>query len=453
MSARIAFCTTAKGRTHHISQTLPANLRDNPKSRFVVLNYNDQDGLERYLQEVHAKDIERGQLVVYKHPAPGPFHVSHAKNMAARLGAREHGEILVTLDADNFTGPGFEDLVVDKFEESGIFLCPDHYTIKNLPHGPERPPRGYAGRLAVRAMDFIKAGGYNETYDTWRGEDIDFNARMLRMGYKMRFIDTAYLNTIPHNAKIRFREYPHAQQFESGNEWKIAEQRDDTVVNFGKFGCGTVFRNFGTEPVELNQIPTRIFGIGLHKTATTSLHKAFQILGFDSLHWGSGEAPAIWYEMNALGRSKTLERFYAASDMPIPMLYKQLDKAYPGSKFILTARAEQKWLSSVERLWSREYNPTRWMWDVYPISNTLHHALYGRTDFDAETMLATYRRHNAEVLEHFKGRKNLLVMDMNNGGSWDDLCSFIDIDVPGVSYPREYVTAPVSRHNDCGGSY
>lgn len=157
--------------------------------------------------------------------------------------------------------------------------------------------------------------------------------------------------------------------------------------------------------------------------------------------------------MNALGRSKTLERFYAASDMPIPMLYKQLDKAYPGSKFILTARAEQKWLSSVERLWSREYNPTRWMWDVYPISNTLHHALYGRTDFDAETMLATYRRHNAEVLEHFKGRKNLLVMDMNNGGSWDDLCSFIDIDVPGVSYPREYVTAPVSRHNDCGGSY
>jgi hypothetical protein len=437
----IVFCTTAKGRTPHISQTLPANLRDNPKSRFVVLNYNDQDGLEGYLKANHQKDIDRGQLVVYKHPAPGPFHVSHAKNMAARLGAREGGDILVTLDADNFAGPGFEDLVAEKFKEPGIFLCPDHYTIKSLPHGPGRPPRGYAGRLAVRAQDFIKAGAYNETYDTWRGEDIDFNARMLRMGYTMRFIDNSFLNTIPHNAKIRFREYPHAQQYELENEWKNAERRDNTIVNFGKFGCGTVYRNFGTEPVELGPIPTRIFGIGMHKTATNSLHKAFQVLGFDSLHWGNGEAPAIWYQMHSHGRSKTLERYYAACDLPVPLLYKQFDKAYPGSKFILTLRDEVKWLASVQRLWDKNYNPMRWLWDVYPISNTLHRALYGRTEFDAIAMLTRYRQHNAEVREYFKNRPgDLLIMDMEADAGWAELCSFIDIDMPGTPYPREYPT-------------
>ena len=34
----------------------------------------------------------------------------------------------------------------------------------------------------------------------------------------------------------------------------------------------------------------RVFGIGLNKTGTTSLHKALTILGYESLHWGG---PAI----------------------------------------------------------------------------------------------------------------------------------------------------------------
>jgi hypothetical protein len=437
----IAFVTTCKGRTPHLAQTLPQNLRDNPKSRFVVLNYNDQDGLVAYLKHSHTEDILRGQLVVYTHPAPGPFHVSHAKNMAARLGAREGGDILVTLDADNFTGAGFEDFIAEKFKEPGIFMCPDHMAIKNTPFGPERPHRGYAGRLVARAQDFLKAGAYNEMYDTWRGEDIDFNVRMLRMGYRVRFIPTKYLTTIPHNANVRFKEYPHAKIHEEGNEWKIADARTDTVVNYGKFGCGTVYRNFGGEPVELKPLPTRIFGIGMHKTATTSLHRAFQILGFDSLHWGRGEAPAIWQEMNTVGRSVTLERFFTACDLPIPILYKQLDFVYPGSKFVLTVRDEMKWLNSVQRLWDRRYNPTRWMWDIYPISNTLHKALYGIKDFDPMTMLWHYRQHNAAVKLHFKDRPgDLLVMDMEAGAGWKELCSFIDIEIPPVPYPREGAT-------------
>lgn len=436
----IVFCTTCKNRTEHIRETLPANLRDNPESRFVLLNYNDNNGLVEYLAKNHGRDIDNGQLVVYSHFAQGPFHVAHAKNMAARLGAREGGDILVTLDADNFTGPAFEDFVAEKFSEPGILLCPDHAAIREIPHGPERPCRGFAGRLAIRAQDFIKAGGYDEVYDTWRGEDIDLNARMSRMGYTMRFIDNRFLNTIPHGSFVRFQEYPEARQYEQVGAWKIPGHENSTVVNGGKWGCGKVWRNFIGESVELEPVPTRIFGIGLHKTATTSLHKAFQILGFDSLHWGKGEAPAIWQEMNSSGRSQTLERFYAASDLPIPLLYKKLDEAYPGSKFVLTVRDDQKWLAGVEKLWSREYNPTRHLWDVYPISNTLHKALYGRTDFEPSIMLGRYRRHNARVKEYFKNRPaDLLVMNMETAG-WKELCSFLAIDTPCVPYPRECVT-------------
>jgi hypothetical protein len=213
-------------------------------------------------------------------------------------------------------------------------------------------------------------------------------------------------------------------------------------VNYGQVGCGIVYKDYSDDPMVLRPIPTRIFGIGMHKTATTSLHKAFQILGFDSLHWGRGEAPLIWEEVNAAGRSMTLERFYAASDMPIPLLYQKLDEAYPGSKFILTIRDEAKWLKSVERLWDPEYNATRWQWDVWPISNRLHKAMYGRIDFDAETFLARYRRHNAEVLEYFQHRPDdLLVMDMEDPRPpWWLLCSFLEVPVPSVKYPHEYRT-------------
>jgi hypothetical protein len=442
-SAKIVFCTTCKGRTFHLKETLPKNLRDNPNSKFLVLNYSSNDGLLEYVTSTHREDLDSGRLVVYTFLTDLTFNVAHAKNMAARLGIREGADVLVTLDADNFAGPNFERYIREKIKEPGTFLCPDFERIQAMPWGPnsERPLRGFAGRLAVRAQDFIKAGGYNEVYNTWRGEDIDFNARMGRMGYTPRFIDNCYLKTIPHNAEVRFKEYPWAQRYEAPGAWKIKGKNTDTVVNYGKFGLGIVYKNEDTTPIVLKPVPTRVFGIGMQKTATNSLHKAFQTLGLDSLHWGSGEAPLIWGEVNSSGRSKTLEKFYAISDMPIPLLYQKLDKAYPGSKFILTIRNEEAWIKSVERLWDYKYNPTRWEWDVWPISNRLHRALYGRTDFDRTTMLNRYRKHNAEVLEYFKDRpQDLLVMDMDTDKGWESLCGFLDVPIPGTSYPREWVT-------------
>jgi hypothetical protein len=435
----VFFATTCKGRALHVKETLPRNLADNPGSlsRFLILNYGSQDDLLDYLISNHKADLKSGKLILYSYATNGKFAIAHAKNLAARLAIREGAEILVTLDADNFTGPDFDRYLLDQFASSGMFMCPDHATIRK---DPNRPSRGYAGRLAVRAQDFIKAGGYNELYDTWRGEDIDFNARMLRMGYDMRFIDVRYLNAIPHSARDRFAEYPHARQYETEGAWKLPGSGADTVVNNGKFGMGTVVRNFDPTPIELGPVPTRVFGIGLHKTATTSLDKAFQILGFDSLHWGTGEAPMIWHEMLALRRSKTLERFYALSDLPIPLLYRGLDNAYPGSKFILTIRDEEKWVKSVERLWDRRYNPSRGIWDVYPFSNMIHTVLYGQKDFDAEVMLKRYRRHNAEVLGYFRERPGDLLVLHVEGANWDRLCPFLGQPIPDVPFPWEYKT-------------
>jgi hypothetical protein len=181
----------------------------------------------------------------------------------------------------------------------------------------------------------------------------------------------------------------------------------------------------------------------MHKTATTSLHTALKLLGYESWHWSSAhEAKAIWREMNEFGRSLTLEKHYALCDLPIPLLYKTLDVAYPRSKFILTMRDENKWLETTRRHFSDSFNKWSSGWNQDPFTNRVHRILYGRSDFDSDVFLERYNRHNAEVLDYFKFRpKDLLVMNVDNGDGWEKLCSFLARDIPkDTDYPRVNVS-------------
>jgi len=426
----IVFCTTCKGRVQHLERTLPRNLAHNPEARFVVVDYNDQDGLTSYLKSNHAKDIESGRLVVYQYKEPVAFHMAHAKNLAHRLGAIEGGDVLVNLDADNFTGEGFADYVREQFQSGDdIFLWS-----RMVKEGENRLPRGISGRIAVSRSAFFIAGGYDEKYHTYSPDDKDFNARLRRLGFDGREIDPRFLQAILHNDKMRFKDYPEAA-FNISEDFHIEPHA--TVANSGVIGCGAVFKNFGDGVIHVNPVPTRVFGIGMHKTATTSLHHALTILGFKCAHWPSAHwAKAVWREMNQFGRSPTLERCYAATDLPIPMLFRKLDAAYPRSKFILTIRDEQDWLTSVRNHWDPRLNPFRAAWDNDPFSNRVHQILYGRTDFEPTVFLERYRRHNAEVIEHFKDRpEDLLVMDMGKGGDWSELCRFLNVPNPDKPYP------------------
>jgi hypothetical protein len=450
---RIAFISTCKGRLAHLRETLPRNMWDNVdylNSVFVVLGYGDPE-LGEYMRTFELP-MQNGQLAYYSFPEGKGFHVSHAKNLAMRCAMLEGADILVTVDADNRTGTGFARFLGFQMgmDEPGYFLCPDHLGIKGIPHGPFRPLRGYAGRLAIRTQDFVKVGGYDETFDTWRGEDIDVCQRMLRLGFRMGFIPNSFLDVIPHGSDVRFKEYQHAKVFERAYEFKVIQNRTETVVNYGHWGCGTVYRNFESTPIRLDVLPTRVFGIGMHKTGTTSLHHAFTALGLDSWHWKSNrQAWRIFNEMNGLGRSTLLENSYALCDNPIPLLYKKLDRAYPGSKFILTMLSEEKWLAAVECLYDPNRNPY-WDWDKQPFSNLIHHAIYGRTDFNREVFLARYRQHNRDVLNYFRGReKDLLVMNMSELSSnqcWSSLCGFLGKPVPSIPYPHAHKDQPPKNH-------
>ena len=460
----IAFCTTCKGRTQHLAQTLPDNLADNAtyeRAKFIVLDYGSGDNLIRYLKVNHADAIESGRLVVYSLLSPlGPFRMAHAKNMAHRLGILEGADILVNLDADNFTGPDFAHYVADQFEsEDDVFLWSE--MIRGV------LPRGIHGRIAVSKRAFLNSGGYDEKYDTWGPDDKDFNARLRRLGYWGKKIHTRFLERgVAHNDRMRFKEYPHVASSADYDDQFNLNGETSTIANWGKVGCGKIAKQFQPyrdlyveslsnyvmpqypEPFDLAPFPTRIFGIGMHKTATTSLHTALGILGFDSIHWKTAHwAKSVYHEMMEQGRSLTLEKHYAACDLPITILYRELDKAYPGSKFILTVKDEDRWLQDVRDHWGYDTNVFRHTWDKDPFSHKLHQIIYGQRQFDAEVFLARYRRHNDGVLRYFNRSSgsqpgDLLVMDMDNGAGWPELCAFLDCQIPAEPYPRIDPTRP-----------
>ncbi len=436
---KIAFCITCKNRAQHVKVTLPVNLAahaNDDNAVFVLVDYGSEDDLIPYLESHHAADIASGRLVLYRYATQARFHMAHAKNLAHRLGIVEGADVLVNLDADNFTGTDFATFLRERFAEPDVF-----YATGAIQRGIT--PRGLSGRIACTAQAFVKAGGYDERFNTWSPDDKDFNFRLRRLGYTFRQIPGQFLDCVRHNDKMRFREYPEVSTGAYSDHLDLV-QGTATIANFGRFGLGVVTKNFSDEALELSPVATRIFGIGMHKTGTTSLYRAFKELKLDAAHWENAHwAKAIWTEMKTGGRSSVLERHYALCDLPFTLLYKELDRAYPGSKFILTLRNEATWLDSIEKHWSFTHNPYRAQWDTDPFTHRVHLELYGRKKFDTGVMLARYRRHEAEVRAYFAGREqDLLVMDMDR---WPSLCRFIGTPrIPAVSYPWTNATQLLS---------
>ena len=251
---QLAFATTCKNRLNHLSQTLPKNLRDingRKDTGIVLLDYNDTEGLGAWIEQHHKADLDSGKLVYYRTTDHPKFRMAHAKNLAHRLAMREGASILVNVDADNYTGEGFADYVVKKFEDAAT----DQEAIFLGTRGNHRGPgklakiktqRGCFGRIGVSDQAFRHAGGYDEIFETWSPDDKDFAGRIGRLGYSWRQIRYNFLSAIQHGAGMRFREYGY-MTFDP-EEDVLAGRQDIRIVNAGNIGAGVVYRNFSPEP-------------------------------------------------------------------------------------------------------------------------------------------------------------------------------------------------------------
>lgn len=171
----------------------------------------------------------------------------------------------------------------------------------------------------------------------------------------------------------------------------------------------------------------KVFCIGFHKTGTTSLEVALKKLGYRVTGSFGTRDPDIADKVHALAREKATQ-FDAFEDNPWPVLYRELDAWFPGSKFILTRRPPADWIrSQVKDFATTETPMRRWIYG----------ADAGCPEGNEETYVARYERHNREVLEYFRDRPDdLLVIDFPQDARWDRLCAFLGHEAPDEPFPH-----------------
>ena len=169
----------------------------------------------------------------------------------------------------------------------------------------------------------------------------------------------------------------------------------------------------------------KVFGIGFHKTGTKSLAVALRHLGYSVTGANGVYNPNISRDVCRMA-FRLAERYDAFQDNPWPLLYREMDERYPGSKFILTLRPTDAWIRSVVRHFGTENTPMReWIYGV------------GSPQGNEETYIDRYERHNREVAEYFKDRPHdFLTLCITEGEGWEKLCPFLGREVPAIDFPH-----------------
>tara|TARA_B100000965_G_C19471732_1_gene704416 strand:+ start:241 stop:807 length:567 start_codon:yes stop_codon:yes gene_type:complete len=178
----------------------------------------------------------------------------------------------------------------------------------------------------------------------------------------------------------------------------------------------------------------KIFCIGLNKMGTTSLHSAFLKLGIRSVHFSvDGTRLKQTIHNNYVKKFpilKGVDGYEAYSDWDLKdrfQVIKELDKQFPGSKFVLQCRDLKPWLKSREKHIKR--NQEKCLADPDDCNRWLN--------IDKPKWVETYKTHYPAVRKYFKGRDDLLEFNLFEGDGWDKLCRFLKRPVPNVSFPLE----------------
>lgn len=172
-------------------------------------------------------------------------------------------------------------------------------------------------------------------------------------------------------------------------------------------------------------ITEKLFCIGFHKTGTSSIAEALRQLGYRVT--GPNGVHDKNIATNALKLANELvPQFDAFRDNPWPVLFREMDATYPGSKFILSLRNPSSWIRSQVRHFGTNETPMRnWIYGV------------GCPKGNEATYISRFENHNREVLAHFRNRPgDLLVMDLAAGDGWEKLCAFLGRSTPDQPFPH-----------------
>ncbi len=187
-----------------------------------------------------------------------------------------------------------------------------------------------------------------------------------------------------------------------------------------------------------SQAKAKVFGIGLNKTATFSLHEALGLLGYKGLHHGGLETMNLVQQAIDEGKpmltylDPSLEAF--TDIFGITYFFFLADAQYPGSRFILTVRDLDDWLDSRRRhVQKNQEMDAAGDYDG------------GFLDVDVDAWAKEYVEHEAIVRAYFAERPDdLLVLDITGGDGWEPLCEFLGHSVPDAPFPWKNQFQPLA---------
>lgn len=175
------------------------------------------------------------------------------------------------------------------------------------------------------------------------------------------------------------------------------------------------------------KISGKIIVVGAQRTGTTSLGEALLELGYSVLGTPAKDevAQSLLEGDNTIALAEAA-KYDALQDLPWVFLYQDLDKAFPGSKFILLKRKEESWIKSMlTHFGHTDTQMRKWAYGAgTPLGNE---SMY----------LERFRLHYQEIQDYFKDRpEDLLEMSLSAGDGWEKLCTFLGQAVPTKPFPR-----------------
>jgi len=178
-------------------------------------------------------------------------------------------------------------------------------------------------------------------------------------------------------------------------------------------------------PSHTTGLSGKVFGVGLARTGTTSLHHAMGALGLQSAPDSVALLDAIDIDFLA-----TYDAFF---DNPIPFRFRALDTVCPDSRWIVTQRPVDEWLTSMEWLFGdgldRLDPSTRF------IGDRVHRQVYGSERFDEGRLRKIYEQHYADLADWVEGKPSIW-MHLEDGLTWEPICNLLDLPVPSEPFPR-----------------
>lgn len=184
-------------------------------------------------------------------------------------------------------------------------------------------------------------------------------------------------------------------------------------------------------------MPLSVIGTGLGRTGTESMRFALEELGFDPCHhmrrvYANDMQMRSWAEVAVGGSPPNWEHlfqgFRAAVDWPSVLYWRDLVRAFPNAKVILTYRSPQSWWRSYEKTLLKVVE------DLPPddLTRRLLDLSFGGRPLDRDHCLQVYKAHVREVIETIP-KDRLLVHHLGDG--WAPLCRHLRVAVPNTPYP------------------